>query len=203
MKKFLCAVLALCMVLALAACGSGSTEPSAQPTDDGTHVNPGGVTPEDLMVTPEPTPTPDPEPITTLAINGISIVRDSQVGLLGYTGFEYADGVLTVSDTTVQGSDPVIYFEGGDLEIVVTGSVTFATSGAACIECGDGSNVTISGDGTINLSATDAAAIDMDGSLSVGCALNATGAPACSAADVSAAAGHSVTANDETTLTVA
>ena len=196
MKKALTIALALCMVLALAACGGGVADATPTPNYDGS-------TPTDLLgPSPSPTPVHDPEPVDELIINGVHLVRGGELTGVGYSGFDYADGVLTVSDVTVQGTGGVITVSGGDLEIVVSGEVTLAGEGASAIR-GDDSDITITGDGTLNVSATDAAAIDLSGSLSVGCALTAVGDPACSSESVSALEGFAITVNDGANLTVA
>ena len=183
--------LALCMVFALAACGSGDAGTSPTPNYEGS-------TPTDLLgPAVSPTPTPDPEPIESLVVNGIDIIRGGQLTGVGYSGFDYADGTLTIEDVTLQGSDAedaLISFSGGDLEIVITGTVTLAADGGAPV---------ISGEGTLNATAAETAAIDVSGDVTVGCAVTVTGAPPCSAENVAAAEGYSITANDGTTLTVA
>ncbi len=196
MKKFLTIALALCMVFAFAACGSG---------DDETRTD--GTTPTDLNAPAvSPTPTPDPEPLDSLEINGVAIIRNGQLTNVGYRGFTYADGKLTMDSVEIENLDsskPVISFSGGDLELVVTGECSLtATEGVIVISGGEGDALTISGDGSLTVSAEDAAAFDLDGELTVSCSLNVTGMPACSAETVTAADGFAVTENDEATLTV-
>lgn len=195
MKKFLAAVLALCMVFALSACGG----------DDEETVN-DGSTPSDLMPVVSPTPTPDPEDITELVIGGLHIIRDGQITGLGYRGCTYEDGTLTIDSVTLandKADEPAIVVSGGDIEIIVTGECSISSTAGASVISGDDSNITFSGDGTLTMSAVDAAAIDSTGSVTVKCALNVTGAPACSSENVSAGEGYAITANDGTTLTVA
>lgn len=201
MKKLFAMALALCMVFALAACGSGDAGTSPTPNYEGS-------TPTDLLgPAVSPTPTPDPEPIESLVVNGIDIIRGGQLTGVGYSGFDYADGTLTIEDVTLQGSDAedaLISFSGGDLEIVITGTVTLAADGGApVISGGEGDALTISGEGTLNATAAETAAIDVSGDVTVGCAVTVTGAPPCAAENVAAAEGYSITANDGTTLTVA
>ena len=200
MKKLFCIALALCLVFALAACGEVESETSPTPNYD-------GVTPSDLLgPTPEPTPTPEPQPVQFLSVNGVNLVSNGQLTNIGFKGFSYADGVLTVTDVTLQSSDsskPIIAWDGGDLEIVISGTVTLESSGGIPAISGGSNALTLSGDGTLTVNAADAAAFDVTGALTVGCVLNATGAPACSGSTVTAAEGHSVTANDGTTLSVA
>ena len=155
MKKLLCMALALCLVFALAACGD---DPSPSTSGGDSDVITDGSTPTDLTTVTSPTPTPDPEPINTLTVYGINIIINGQVTGVGISGVSYEDGKLTITDVTYQNDSadaPFIYFEGGDLEIVVSGEVTLASdTGAAVIGNGGDEALTISGDGTLNLSAT-------------------------------------------------
>lgn len=200
MKKTLCIILALAMAFALAACGEAETEASPTPT----YYD--GSTPSDLLgPSPKPTPTPDPQPVTTLTVNGINLVRDGQKSIIGVNGFDYDDGVLTITDVTLQGGsadEALIHFDGGALEIVVKGEVTLAASGgASVISADEGHALTISGDGQLTVSASGAPALDIPGGVTAGCALNCTGEPACTG-EAAAAAGFAVTVNDGATLTV-
>lgn len=54
MKKIYAVILALCMILALAACGKKSVEPTPAPTPSPT-----------VVPAPTPAPTPDPTPVNT------------------------------------------------------------------------------------------------------------------------------------------
>ena len=197
MKKFLAIVLALCMTFALAACGGDNNE-----------VN-DGSTPTDLNATPVPaTPTPDPEPISELSINGANLIKGGQLTGFGYRGFTYADGTLTIDSVTVESSSssaPLISFSGGDLEIVVVGDCSLtASEGRLVISGGEGDNLTITGDGTLTISATGAAAIDVSGEVNVSCALTVTGEPACTSDSAAAGDGYTLTVSeDSATLTVA
>ena len=204
MKKFLCAVLALCMVLALAACGSDGGDDNVQPS--GTDVYPNGVTPTDLD-TSTPEPTPEPEDLNTLTIKGIiDMIKNGQITGMGYEGFSYEDGKLVLTDVHLSddsASGPIVSFDGGDLEIVISGDCSITTvAGVPVIAGGEGCSLTISGDGTLTLSADAAAAIDVSGNVTVNCGLNATGAPATSSAGVTAGDGFSITANEEGNLVV-
>lgn len=202
MKKFLCAALALCLVFALAACG-GTDDVQSSPDNSGVHANIDGVTPHDLETT-EPTPTPVPENISSLNVNGVDLIKDGQITGVGYQGFDYADGKLTIKDLQFDSTytDTVISFGGGDLEIVVEGDCSITTqSGVSAIVCSDDSALTFSGTGSLTISCPDAVAIDMSGSVNAGCALNVSGSDACTGT-VTAASGFS--ANDAgATLTVA
>ena len=76
MKKTLCILLALALVLGLAACGGG--EPSASELPDPEFsLPPEHATPSDLTPEASPTPTPTPESIDTLNVCGISIITDA------------------------------------------------------------------------------------------------------------------------------
>lgn len=199
MKKLLSSALALCMVFALSACGGGGDDPDSTPTADYD-----GSTPSDLLTTAEPTPTPVPEAITTLNIDGIHIISDGQITGVGYRGFTYEDGTLTIDSVTLERSDediPLIEFEGDALEIIVTGECSLTATGGASIISGGGEDITFSGDGTLTLSATDATAIDTTGSVTIGCALSAAGSDACASEDVTAADGWTLSDNGDT-LTV-
>ena len=194
MKKLFCMALALCMIFALAACGQNA-DPDASPTP----TNYEGVTPSDLLTTPHPTRTPEQQPLENLSVGGVDLVSDGVRGNLGYEGFEYADGVLTITDVTVQtetGSFPVIAFDGGDLEIVISGEVTLAAeNGASAISGGD-NNLTISGDGTLKVTASgEAAAIDVTGGVSISCSVTASGSDACTSGNITAGEGFSLTDN--------
>lgn len=193
MKKFLCAALALCLVFALAACG-GTDDVQTSPDDTGVHANHDGVTPTDLETT-APTPTPVPESISSLNVNGVDLIKNGQITGVGYQGFEYADGKLTIKDLQFESpyNDTVISFGGGDLEIVVEGDCSITTqSGVSAIVCSDDSALTFSGSGSLTISCPDAAAIDMSGSVTAGCALNVSGSDACTGT-VTAASGFAVT----------
>ena len=197
MKKLLIALVALCLSLPLAACGSGDPETSPTPNYDGS-------TPSDLLgPTPEPTPTPDPQPVTLLTVNGVNLVRDGQLTGLGYAGFSYADGVLTIDSVTVNcesASHPLLVVEGGALEIVVAGECALNSTGGTAAISSDG-DLSFSGEGSLTVSASEAAGIDCAGSVTASCALNVSGAPAISAA-ITAGAGYAVT-EGEGTVTVA
>lgn len=194
MKKILALVLALCMALVFAACGR----------DDGDAVN-DGSTPSDLMPVTSPTPTPEPEAINSLVIGGLNIIRDGQITGLGYRGCTYEDGTLTIDSVELTNDDaeePIISFDGADLEIIVVGDCTLSCTGGASVISGGANNLTFSGDGSLTMSAAGAAAIDVSGDVAAECAMNVTGEPACSSANVSALEGYTVAVNDGTTLTV-
>ena len=209
-KKAFCTALALCMVFVLAACGGPASDPdaSASPGTVDTTPFPDGSTPTDLLPSTVPTPTPEPEEITTLRVNGITFIRDGQITGLGLVGMLYEDGKLTITDVTYQNGrsdSPLVYFEGGDLEIVVEGESTLASdNGMAVFGCPGDESVNISGSGTLHLSAAGGAAFDIGGDLTVGCALDAVGEGVLAVdGAVSAAEGFAITAQDDANFTVA
>ena len=136
MKKFLCAILCLTLLLGVSACGNENEDPEATETPE--IELPDVVVSESDIVYASPTPTPEPEAIENLAVCGINLIRDGQLTGLGFGGAEYADGVLKLTDAVLSSSDenePVISYSGGELEIVLEGVntivITFkATEGA-------------------------------------------------------------------------
>ena len=181
MKKFLCAILCLTLLLGVSACGNENEDPEAAETPE--IELPDVVVSESDIVYASPTPTPEPEAIENLAVCGINLIRDGQLTGLGFGGAEYADGVLKLTDAVLSSSDenePVISYSGGELEIVLEGVNTIeATNGAAVISCaGDEGNVTISGSGSLTATAADAAAISLPGTLTISATVDVTGAPA-------------------------
>ncbi len=209
MKKYLGIVLALMLVLGLAGCSNG--DPSASDLPDPDVENTGGTayedgaTPSDLLpATPEPTPTPDPEDLDTLNVCGIPIIKNGQLTSLAYKGVKYENGQLLLDSAqlaTAANSSALIEFAGGDLEVVVSGECVFTATEASAV-VGDGS-ISFTGEGSLSVTAADAAAISVDGTLTVGCALNVSGAPAVESSEIVAAEGFAIGTNDEATLTVA
>lgn len=209
MKKYLCMLLAFALVLGLAGCGNGDPETSELPdasveNSDGPAYE-DGATPSDLLpATPEPTPTPDPEPIETLKVCGISIVKNGQLTNLAYKGVKYENGVLLLDSAELESgpsANALIEYTGGDLEINVSGECKFSATEAEGIK-GSG-DLSLTGDGSLSIVAADVAGISVEGTLTVGCALNVTGAPAAESSETLAAEGFAISVNDETTLTVA
>lgn len=204
MKKTLCILLALALVLGLSACSNGDPDSSDLP-DPEFSLPPEDSTPTDLDA-PEtsPTQTPEPEAIETLKVCGISVIKNGQLTNLAYKGVKYENGVLLLDAAVLDSgttSDILIEFYGGDLEVEITGECVFTSSGVPSIK-GDGS-ISMSGDGSLSITCTDAAGISVEGSVTAACSLNVTGAPAVESTGVSAGSGFAVTANDETTLSVA
>ena len=200
MKKFLCAILCLTLLLGVSACGNESEDPEATETPE--IELPDVVVSESDIVYASPTPTPEPEAIENLAVCGINLIRDGQLTGLGFGGAEYADGVLKLTDAVLSSSDenePVISYSGGELEIVLEGVNTIeATNGAAVISCaGDEGNVTISGSGSLTATAADAVAISLPGTLTISATVDVTGAPAADCQEVLAGEGAELSENSE------
>jgi len=174
MKKLISVVIAVLMLAAFSACGDKNSETSSSPTD---------VSPGDIEIL-DPTPTPEPQPVSELSICGIPIVTNGQPTGIGYQGVEYADGVLTLDGLDIvadYGSVNAIYFLG-DLEIVVNGENTVTTENGKTAILGElaedesTSNLVISGDGSLTVSADDAYGLVCSGSVNVTCgALDITG----------------------------
>lgn len=176
MKKLLCIIMALTLILAMSACGGDSDNGpglSASPTD---------VTP------PASTPSPEPQPVSELYMCGIPLVLDGQPTGLSLEGIEYSEGVLTLKDGTEFDSNIVIYpciSFSGNLEIVVSGECSLSATGDALSISGgtaddeNKSNLTITG-GELTIDAPDAAGISITGTLTVdGCKLEVTGDHKC------------------------
>lgn len=203
MKKTLCILLALALVLGLAACGGG--EPSASELPDPEFsLPPEDATPSDLTPEASPTPTPTQESIDTLKVCGISIITNGQLTGLAFKGVKYENGVLLLDSAVLDSgttSDILIEFYGGDLEVEVTGECVFTSAGVSSI-IGDGS-LSLKGEGSLSITATEAAAISVEGSVTAACALNVTGAPAAESAGVSAGEGFSLSENSENSIVVA
>ena len=194
MKKLLCAALALTLIFALAACGSD--EPGSQ-----------GSTPSDLIgPTPEPTPEQEPEPLDSLSICGIDIISGGHLTGLGFSGVEYADGVVTIDGLEIERenqSAPIISFGGGDLEIVVSGECVIETSGGTDgIVASDDSALTITGSGSLSIATEDAVAIDASGAVTISCELTASGETACTSENVSAGEGFALSSESAGGLAV-
>ncbi|MFR3291484.1 MAG: hypothetical protein ACLTSG_15355 [Lachnospiraceae bacterium] len=118
MKKTLCILLALALVLGLAACGGGEPAASELP-DPEFSLPPEDATPSDLTPEASPTPTPTPESIDTLKVCGISIITNGQLTGLAFKGVKYENGVLLLDSAVLDSgttSDILIEFYGGDLE---------------------------------------------------------------------------------------
>ena len=195
MKKTLCILLALALVLGLAACGGGEPAASELP-DPEFSLPPEDATPSDLTPEASPTPTPTPESIDTLKVCGISIITNGQLTGLAFKGVKYENGVLLLDSAVLDSgttSDILIEFYGGDLEVEVTGECVFTSAGVS----------SIIGDGSLSITATEAAAISVEGSVTAACALNVTGAPAAESAGVSAGEGFSLSENNENSIVVA
>ena len=195
MKKTLCILLALALVLGLAACGGGEPAASELP-DPELSLPPEDATPSDLTPEASPTPTPTPESIDTLKVCGISIITNGQLTGLAFKGVKYENGVLLLDSAVLDSgttSDILIEFYGGDLEVEVTGECVFTSAGVS----------SIIGDGSLSLKGTEAAAISVEGSVTAACALNVTGAPAAESAGVSAGEGFSLSENSENSIVVA
>ena len=205
MKKFLCAILCLTLLLGVSACGQGSDDPEASETPE---IDlPEVVVSESDIVYASPTPTPDPQPIENLAVCGINLIRDGQLTGLGFGGAEYADGVLTLTDAALSSNtetEPVISFSGGELEIELVGTNTIeATNGAAVISCtGDDGIISISGSGSLTATAADTAAISVSGTVTVSATVDITGAPAADCEEVVAGDGAQISENSETHIAV-
>ena len=200
MKKTLCILLALALVLGLAACGGGEPAASELP-DPEFSLPPEDATPSDLTPEASPMPTPTPESIDTLKVCGISVIKNGQLTNLAYKGVKYENGVLTLDAAVLDSgttSDILIEFYGGDLVIGVTGECVFTSSGVPAVK-GDGS-VTIQGEGSLSITSTESAAISVEGGVTVSCALNVTGAPAVESTGVTAGEGFSLSENSETSL---
>ena len=203
MKKTLCILLALALVLGLAACGGGEPAASELP-DPEFSLPPEDATPSDLTPEASPTPTPTPESIDTLKVCGISIITNGQLTGLAFKGVKYENGVLLLDSAVLDSgttSDILIEFYGGDLEVEVTGECVFTSAGVSSI-IGDGS-LSLKGEGSLSITATEAAAISVEGSVTAACALNVTGAPAAESAGVSAGEGFSLSENSENSIVLA
>ena len=205
MKKYLCILLAIVLVLTLAACGGDPGSDLHDPDVEDTGEVSDGATPTDLDApTAELTPTPVPEDITTLKVCGISIITNGQLTGLAFKGVKYENGVLLLDSAVLDSgttSDILIEFYGGDLEVEVTGECVFTSAGVSSI-IGDGS-LSLKGEGSLSITATEAAAISVEGSVTAACALNVTGAPAAESAGVSAGEGFSLSENSENSIVVA
>ena len=148
MKKTLCILLALALVLGLAACGGGEPAASELP-DPEFSLPPEDATPSDLTPEASPTPTPTPESIDTLKVCGISIITNGQLTGLAFKGVKYENGVLLLDSAVLDSgttSDILIEFYGGDLEVEVTGECVFTSAGVSSI-IGDGS-LSLKGEGS-------------------------------------------------------
>lgn len=204
MKKILCAILCLSLLVGVSACGSqDDPDESATPEIELPDVV---VSDTDLTVA-SPTPTPEPQEIDSLSVCGINLVRDGQLTGLGFGGAVYADGVLTLTDAELSSSGagaPVISYSGGNLEIVLEGVNTLAaTGGAAAISCTDeNGNLTVSGSGSMTATAEEAAAISVAGSVTISATVDVTGAPAVESGEVVAGDGAQISENSETHLVV-
>lgn len=103
MKKLLCFVLALIMLLSLTACG-GSPAPSssADAADAATSSKPEETKPED---TPEPTPTPDQEPAIEIISEQLVLHTDGETYVYLCEFVNPCDFAINVSDVSIDLED--------------------------------------------------------------------------------------------------
>lgn len=176
MKKIISIIAAACMLMTLTACGHKGGRTDTSPTD---------ISPGDIEV--EATPTPQPQPVSQLSLCGIPIVSDGQPTGLSYQGVEYADGVLTLDGIDMvadYSSANAIYFVGS-LELVIRGTNTLSAQNSipaiegAAAEDGSASDLIISGNGSLTITADGAYGLSCTGTVTVnGGALDITGTEA-------------------------